>query len=94
MALSSTRLSSELKPVIESNIRNYILGGDSTPYPSLTQFCAALADAISQKVISEIVTNAEIKNAFANGTLSGTVSGDTVSLSINSSNHTITGGIE
>jgi hypothetical protein len=60
MALDSTRLGNAIKPLIESNIRSYILSGDATSYPNLTNFSKALAEAIASAVVSEITTNAVV----------------------------------
>jgi hypothetical protein len=60
MALNSTRLKNALKPKIESYIRSFILEGDATPYPNLTEFSGALAQAIAEEVVTELTTNAVV----------------------------------
>lgn len=60
MAMDRTRLRNALKPVIEQNMRDFILGGDATPYPQMTAFADALAKSIADEVIDEITGFAEL----------------------------------
>lgn len=60
MALSSSRLATALKPIIESKIRTLVIAGDPTAYPQLTNFSQALAEAIAQEVVAEITANAVV----------------------------------
>lgn len=83
MALNVSRLAAALKPKIESKIRQYVIDGDATPYPQLTEFAQALSEAIAEEIVSEFQAHAEVQNAQtdANGVVtsmpngSGTVVG-------------------
>lgn len=75
MALNATTLKNDLKPEIEAKIRSLVLGGDAAPYPNLTAFADALAQAIATKVVAHIVANAQLNNAtLSNGTVTRTPS--------------------
>lgn len=71
MALDADRLKTALTPEIESQMRSLLtLGG--TPYPQLSNFAEALATAIANKVVEEIIDNAEVK---VSGTIYPDISG-------------------
>lgn len=76
MSLDASRLAGVLGPEIESQIRSALTLGP-TPYPRLTQFSEALAQAIASKVLEEIVNHAEVSNAQtqANGTVTSLMGG-------------------
>lgn len=60
MALNAARLAAAIAPEIESKIRDAILSGSAVPYPNLTNFAQALAEAIAEQVVIEITTNAVV----------------------------------
>ena len=62
MALGTykTTLTSQIKGDIESKIRTYILGGDMTSYPNLTNFSQALAESIANRVVDAITSQSSI----------------------------------
>ena len=74
MSVDSTRLATALAPEIESKMRSLILSGDATPYPQLSNFAQALAEAIAVKVLAELTTNMRVKG-IAGATVSSLVNG-------------------
>lgn len=88
MALNSATLKAAIKPDLEQKMRTYILAGDMTPYPELTNFCEAVAESLANKIVDHIKTNAELDNATCSGT--GLVSGPTCTWS----NQPVIGGIK
>jgi uncharacterized Fe-S cluster-containing radical SAM superfamily enzyme len=96
MALSSSRLATALKPIIESKIRTLVIAGDPTAYPQLTNFSQALAEAIAQEVVAEITANAVVSVSIASLTVNaGTmnVGGNAVTGTGNTTTDTRTGTI-
>ena len=81
MPLSNTRLKNALKPVIESQMRAFLVLG-IVPYPQLTNFAEAMATAIANEVVSEINANA-VSRIVVNQAFTGTVSGASCSTAIN-----------
>lgn len=84
MALNAAALGSELETAVRSS-----QSLDATPYPQLTAYC----NAIAQAIVDHIVNNAELNMAQANGF---TEEVETVGPNINKSeiiNVPVTGGI-
>lgn len=91
MAMDRTRLRNALKPVIEQNMRDFILSGDATPYPQMTAFADALAKAIADEVIDEITGFATL-SGLCNGVVTSNTGGGGTTVGY-ISDQPVTGGI-
>jgi hypothetical protein len=83
MALNAANLGSELETAVRTS-QNL----DGTPYPELTAYC----NAIAQAIVDHFKNNVELDNAKFSGTFPGTVSGATCSTTI--TDEEVTGGIK
>lgn len=83
MALNAANLGSELEQAVRSS-----QGLDGTPYPQLTAYC----NAIAQAIVDHFKNNAELDNAKFSGVFPGTVTGVTCSTTI--TDEEVTGGIK